>query len=116
MPKVVKARLEFEGRYFEQPAVIEEEDEGLGEWAEGTEFSLVGRPAPRADGPRRVSGSARYTVDITLPAMLHAAVLRSPHAHARVTGLDLEAARRAPGVRAVLGPDDAIGEGPAQLS
>lgn len=116
MPRVVKAKLEFEGRYFEQPAVIEEEDERLGDWPEGTEFSLVGRPAPRADGPRRVSGSARYTVDVTLPGMLHAAVLRSPVAHARVTNVDLEAARRAPGVRAVLGPDDETGEGAAQLS
>ena len=42
------------------------------------------QPAPRQTGPQRVSGIARYTVDVALPGMLHAAVLRSPVAHGRV--------------------------------
>ena len=47
--------------------------------------------------------------------MLHAAVLRSPHAHGRVTDLDLDAARAVPGVRAVLGPEPSLLTSPAPL-
>ena len=54
----------------------------------------------------RARGEARYTQDLRLPGMLHAAVLRSPHARARVEKLDLEPARDLPGVRAVIGPSD----------
>src|SRR5207244_3000593 len=46
------------------------------------------------------------TADLTFPAMLHTAMLRSPHASARVRRLDLGAALAAPGVRAALSPDD----------
>ena len=63
---------------------------------------------PRITGWARVSGSARYTSDIQLPGMLEALVVRSPHARANVTSLDLAAARTVPGVHAVLGPDDGI--------
>src|SRR5207244_4403233 len=51
-------------------------------------------------------GEARYTADVTFPGMLHAAVLRSPHASARVLRLDLAPALAASGVRAAIGPDD----------
>jgi len=54
----------------------------------------------------RVRGEAPFTADLQLPGMLHTAVLRSPHARARVTSIDLEPARSAPGVRAVIGPAD----------
>jgi carbon-monoxide dehydrogenase large subunit len=67
----------------------------------------VGSSVRRADDPRLLTGRGRYVDDLVLPRMLHAALVRSPHAHARVTGLDLEAARRAPGVAAVLTGEDA---------
>src|SRR5205814_5404169 len=57
---------------------------------------------PRVDGRERVTGSARYTYDVQLPGMLYAAVLRSPHAHARITRVDTGPAAALPGVRAVL--------------
>ena len=47
-------------------------------------------------------GRGSYVGDLTLPGMLHAAFVRSPHAHARILGLDVDAARRAPGIAAVL--------------
>ena len=47
-----------------------------------------------------------YTADLQLPGMLHTAILRSPHARARVKRIDLDPARRASGVRVVLGPGD----------
>lgn len=56
----------------------------------------------RADAALKVSGTAPYAVDVTLGGMLHAKVLRSPHAHALVSAIDTSAARQAPGVRAVL--------------
>jgi len=49
-----------------------------------TETRVVGRPLPRVDGYERVSGTAVYTLDMTLPRMLHAVIVRCPYAHARV--------------------------------
>jgi CO/xanthine dehydrogenase Mo-binding subunit len=99
--RLIRTEKEVEGRYTEQWIVVEEDT--LDQWPEGP-GEVVGRPAPRLDGLQRARGEARYTADIQLPGMLHAAVLRSPHAHARVKNLALEAARAAPGVRAVAGP------------
>lgn len=64
--------------------------------------TFVGKPLPRVDGYERVSGTAVYALDLALPDMLHAAILRSPHAHARVKKVDVSKAERMPGVRAVL--------------
>src|SRR5439155_7956420 len=50
--------------------------------------------------------AAVYTADVQLPGMLHAAVLRSPHARARLRRFDLDAVRAAPGVRGIVGPGD----------
>src|SRR6185436_19448973 len=49
-----------------------------------------------------VLGRGGYVGDLTQPGMLHAAFVRSPHAHARIAGIDAERARRAPGIVAVL--------------
>ena len=64
--------------------------------------SYVGRSLSRAGAKRAVAGKGRYTDDITLPRMLHAAFVRSPWAHARIKGIDIAAARKAPGVRVVM--------------
>ncbi len=56
----------------------------------------------RSDASLKVTGTAPYAVDVALSGMLHAKVLRSPHAHALVTRIDTTAAEQAPGVRAVL--------------
>lgn len=66
------------------------------------ETKVVGKPLPRVDAYERVSGSAVYPLDVALPDMLHAAILRCPHAHAQVTSIDTSAAEKMPGVRAVL--------------
>jgi xanthine dehydrogenase YagR molybdenum-binding subunit len=62
---------------------------------------FIGQPVPRINGRAKVTGSATYTVDVKLPGMLHARLLRSPHAHARVLSIDTKAAERLRGVRAV---------------
>jgi xanthine dehydrogenase YagR molybdenum-binding subunit len=99
--RLIRTEKEVEGRYTEQWIVVEEDT--LEQWPEGP-LDAVGRPARRLDGLQRARGEARYTADIQLPGMLHAAVLRSPHARTRVKRLDLEPASASPGVRAVLGP------------
>ncbi len=62
----------------------------------------IGRALPRLEDERFTRGEARFVDDLRLPGMLHAAFVRSPYAHARVNGVDAEAARSRPGVRLVL--------------
>jgi CO/xanthine dehydrogenase Mo-binding subunit len=62
----------------------------------------VGQGIDRDDAVDKVTGAAAYTHDLTLPGMLHAALLTSPHASARIISLDTAAATAVPGVRAVL--------------
>ncbi|MBX9397333.1 xanthine dehydrogenase family protein molybdopterin-binding subunit [Streptomyces sp. TRM72054] len=64
--------------------------------------SAVGQPLDRVDGPAKVSGSARYSAEIPLPAMAHAYVVGSRIAAGRVTGIDTSAALAEEGVLAVL--------------
>jgi len=63
---------------------------------------LIGRSIPSIYAREKVSGTALYAADLKMPRMLHAKVLRSTHAHARIRHIDVEAARRSPGVKAVL--------------
>ena len=65
------------------------------------EFAL-GQPVPRFEDPRLLRGGGRYVDDMVLPRMAFGHVLRSPHAHARIRGVDVARAKAAPGVLAVL--------------
>jgi carbon-monoxide dehydrogenase large subunit len=56
----------------------------------------------RVEDPRLLTGRGNYTDDISLPGQAHGTVLRSPHAHARITGIDISAAMEVPGVLAVI--------------
>ena len=67
---------------------------------------LLGEPVKRLEDPRLLRGDALFIDDVALPGLLHAAFLRSPHAHARIVGLDVSAARRREGVVAVFGAGD----------
>lgn len=62
---------------------------------------VVGKDVPRNDAVSKVTGAAQYVADINLPGMLHAAVLRSPHPHARIVSIDTSAAAAMPGVKTV---------------
>jgi carbon-monoxide dehydrogenase large subunit len=62
----------------------------------------IGQGVSRFEDPRLIRGGGRYTDDIQLPGLAHGVVLRSPHAHAKITSIDVAAAKRAPGVLAVL--------------
>jgi carbon-monoxide dehydrogenase large subunit len=70
----------------------------------------VGRSLRRREDLKFLTGRGRYVDDIALPGMLYLAILRSPHAHARITGIDLSAARAADGVRLALAGADLAGK------
>ena len=63
--------------------------------------NYIGSPVKRKEDVRFLTGTAQYVADVKLPGMLHAAVLRSPHAHARITSIDASQALSLPGVHAV---------------
>ena len=63
---------------------------------------VVGRPIPQIDSFVKVRGDARYVADIDLPGMLHAKVLRSPLAHARILRIETETTTRLPGIVGVF--------------
>ncbi|MEK7714811.1 MAG: hypothetical protein AAB387_05100, partial [candidate division NC10 bacterium] len=71
-----------------------------------TPAGWVGRPLKRLEDPRFLRGRATYIDDLTFPGMLHVAMLRSPHAHARLVRLDASAAAALPGVAAALTGED----------
>ncbi len=73
-------------------------------------MSYAGQPLKRREDPRLLTGNGSFIDDIRLPDMLHACVLRSPHAHAYLRAIDVEAARRLPGIVAVLTGDDIAGK------
>jgi carbon-monoxide dehydrogenase large subunit len=63
--------------------------------------TIFGSGIKRREDPRLITGSATYTDDVKLPGMVYAAFVRSPYAHARITKIDVQAAKDAPGVIAV---------------
>ncbi len=67
----------------------------------------IGLPLKRLDDPRLLTGRGKYVDDLVLPRMVHVAFVRSPHAHARIARLRLEAARQTPGVVAVMTGEEA---------
>src|SRR5215471_17472511 len=62
----------------------------------------IGLSIPRPDGPDKVTGQVQYVADLNPRGLLHAKLLRSPHAHAKIVRIDVSRARALPGVRAVL--------------
>jgi carbon-monoxide dehydrogenase large subunit len=75
--------------------------------ATAAERLWIGKDVPRLEDPKLLAGRAAYTDDVQLPGQLQAAVLRSPHAHARIVNIDTSRARALPGVYAVLTGNDA---------
>ena len=69
--------------------------------APNADLAVIGKSIPRIGGRAMVTGAARFTVDVKLPGMLFARILRSPHPHARILSIDTSAAEHHPEVRAV---------------
>lgn len=71
-------------------------------WDATTNFVTVGQDHDRVDGLAKASGRAKYAYDVTFPGLLHGAILRSPIARGKLTGLDLAKAKAMPGIAAVV--------------
>jgi len=65
-------------------------------------IDVLGSPVKRTEDPRFITGKGRYLDDIKLAGMVHMAILRSPYAHARIKSIDTAAAKKRPGVLAVI--------------
>ena len=65
-------------------------------------MTAIGQPVRRREDDRCLTGQGTYTDDINRPGQLYAYILRSPHAQARIDGIDTSAAASAPGVVAVF--------------
>ncbi len=70
---------------------------------------VVGNPTPRIEGELKVSGAAKYTVDVTLPGMLWGKLLRSPISSGKIKSIDTSKAAALPGVHAVVTGRDCAG-------
>jgi CO/xanthine dehydrogenase Mo-binding subunit len=71
----------------------------------------IGQPVRRKEDFRLLTGRGRYGDDLALPRMVHAAFVRSPHAHARIRSMDKTAALAVPGALAVLAGADYVADG-----
>ena len=69
---------------------------------ETSSFQVVGKPEPKVDAVKLAQGKAAFTADLEMRGLLHAKVLHSPHAHARIKHIETRRARELPGVAAVL--------------
>src|SRR5215813_11627353 len=69
---------------------------------------FIGRSVLRREDHRLLRGRGVFVADLQLPGMLHAAIVRSPHAHARIVGFDTAAAAALPGVVAVVTGEDVV--------
>ena len=68
----------------------------------------IGQRTIRPDGAEKVTGSAAFGADTTMPGMIWGSVLRSPHAHARIKSIDTSKAESYPGVKAVVTAADIV--------
>lgn len=75
-------------------------------------MAYVGTPVRRREDERLITGRGQYADDIPIPGALHAAFVRSPHAHARIVSIDTSEALKMPGVSAVVLGDDIPSGGP----
>ena len=104
----------------EKPQVVEIEvpDQELPVWDLDAKLAVVGKRISRVEGPEKVTGEAKYTLDYTpkdLPGLLYGRILRSPYPHARVERIDATKAQALPGVKAVLLFDKGEGFNPGEI-
>ncbi len=96
--RYVAATLAVAGTAIDPKIVMVDDASG----APFKQLTTVGHPTTRIDARQRVTGKATYTLDVSLPGMLYARVLRSPHPHANIRSIDVSKALAMPGVKAVI--------------
>ena len=93
---------EEKGVYFAEGLAVPETPEPGKAPKPWKKTNVIGKSRPRVDGYERVSGSALYPSDYSLPHMLYGAILRCPHPNAKIKQVDTKKAEQMPGVRAVI--------------
>ena len=78
-------------------------------------YRFIGKPLPRKEDERLVTGKGRFTDDFNLDGQAYAAIVRSPHPHARIAAIDIAAAKAMPGVLGVFTGADCAAEGLAPI-
>jgi len=94
--RFVTTTIEVEGR--EETKVVEMPERSMRPWEADERLDIVGKPVPRVDAREKVSGSAVYTSDRWAAGLLHVVLVRSTIARGRARTIDLDEARRLPGV------------------
>ena len=102
--KIIRAVLDTAAGNARRVTMSAAED--LGYQEKPHELKWVGTNVARTDGVDKVTGRARFGADLIMPGMLFGAVLRSPHAHARINGIDTSKAEAVKGVKAVITRED----------
>ncbi|MGH7094854.1 MAG: hypothetical protein ACREFB_15135, partial [Stellaceae bacterium] len=77
----------------------------------GIALGLIGQPLRRKEDQRLLTGKGRFSDDFTLPGQAYAAIVRSPHPHARIVAIDTAQAGAMPGVLAVFTGADCLADG-----
>ncbi len=104
MPKKIKITVQEGG--FDKEVEIEVPDEA-GSWPKPEQMRIVSKRHTRLDGVAKVTGRAKYVADVKPPGKLWARILRAPYGRARLESLDVEAARRIAGFKAITGETQA---------
>ena len=95
-------KKETEGMYYTHGLTVPETPKPGDSPKPWKQTNVVGKRIPRVDAYERVSGTAVYPSDLVLPRMLYGAILRCPHPHAMVKGVDIRKAEKMPGVHVVI--------------
>src|SRR5688572_406677 len=103
MSRKVKTKVGFPGNIKEIEVTVDDDDPDP--WGADTKLAIVGTHVPRVDGPAKVTGRAKYTYDIAPKNLLIGKILRSPHGAAVIKSIDVAAAKKLPGVKAVITGD-----------
>jgi xanthine dehydrogenase YagR molybdenum-binding subunit len=98
--KIVKSKHFFEEDFVESFAEVPVEKQES--WTDKTVFKFIGKPVSRLDGYDKVSGTAVYSFDVSLPRMAFAKTLRCPLAHARIKNINIDKALKIDGVYDII--------------
>lgn len=105
--KMKKVKVTIQENGEPKDIEIEVPDTGEGGWGDVSQMRYINGRHTRVDAIEKVTGRAKYTIDVNLPGMLYGRILRSAYPHARVRRIDASRAMALPGVKAVLLPGDA---------
>ena len=100
IPKRVNTEIDFEGEVIKLNTEVPEYEPA--QFQADKKLRVIGQKIARVDGIEIVTGKAKYTLDINLPGMLYAKILRSPYPNANILNIDISKAEKYPGVKAVI--------------